>query len=145
MKSITLDEIMDLYPCGEYSRERIAKLMGRRKSVTALDVLAADIPDGDRLWLVLRPELLDERTLRELACDFAQSALERHGNGDIRSQQAVDMALGYAAGVVCADDMAEVRADARYAAWAAEATSAAGAAAREEQVTHIVAVLEGSR
>ena len=132
MKRITLDGIMALHPCADYPRDRVAQLMAGRESVTARDVLGASIPAEDKLWLVLREEILDARTLRELACDFAQAALDAYG-GDEKSQQAIDLALGAAAGVVDASTLEAAWAAAGEAAWAAEAAAreaarAAGAA-----------------
>ena len=69
MKSITLEEFKKFGPCWLKNEEDAKKLeeIGRRKEQwTALDIL--DLPDeevssSDKLWAVLREELIDAPVL----------------------------------------------------------------------------------
>jgi len=74
---ITIDQVLAWEPCdskpGErYSREGMLALSGGRTSMTALEVCDLPISASDRLWVLLRPEVLPERMLHLLACDFAE-------------------------------------------------------------------------
>jgi hypothetical protein len=76
--TITVNDLISFKPC--YKGEQLKKLITlfRSRPVwTALDVAAlTQYPARDRLWLMLRPELIPDRTLHELACVFAERALE---------------------------------------------------------------------
>ena len=69
MKSVTLEEFKKFSPCWLEDKENAKKLeeIGRRKEQwTALDIL--DLPDeevssSDKLWAVLREELIDAPVL----------------------------------------------------------------------------------
>ncbi len=77
MKSVTYEEFKGYGPCWLETSEGRRKLerIGRRKERwTAVDIL--DLPDSevsaeDKLWAVLRPELIEEVTLHEFACRCA--------------------------------------------------------------------------
>jgi len=77
MNSVTVDQIVSFGPCDPpYTRDYVTELFAGRETVTALDILDMDIPAIDKLWAVLRPELIPELDLHELACRFAEVALE---------------------------------------------------------------------
>ena len=102
---------------------------------TPLEILNLDIPAMDRLWVVLRPEIIPERELRLLACAFARTSLplyERDYPEDARPRTAIETAERYARGSATREELAAAEAAAWAAAWAAAASAAeaAWAAAR---------------
>ena len=64
---------MNWEPCSEYTESRVKELIGKGK--TPLEILELEIPAEDRLWVVLRNEIIPENDLHELACKFAEQAL----------------------------------------------------------------------
>lgn len=153
MKTATVDHVMSWRPCSAYTRERVTELWAGREALSALDVLALDIPERDRLWAVLRPEMIDENDLHELACRFAEQSapiwerwaaehapdkvsvcrdtiavmrlwMQGEATGEV-------LAAARAAASAAARDAAWVASDAAWeAAWAAWAASDAAEAAR---------------
>ena len=131
MKTVTLEEFKEFEPCWLETAEgrRNLKRIGRRKeSWTALDIL--DLPDEevsakDKLWAVLRPELLEEAILHEFACRCAEEALKLVDNPDPRSVAAIAAKRSWMKGEISGAKLAAASA----AAWAA-ASDAASAAAR---------------
>lgn len=77
MLTVTVNKIMSWKPCPEYTRKRVKELFAGRERVSALDILDMDIYAEDKLWAVLRSDLIPEPDLWELACRFAESALRR--------------------------------------------------------------------
>ena len=130
---ITPDTIMAWNPCEDYPRERVEQIIGNRK--TPLECLDLDIPPEDRLWLVLRPDVIPARELRLLACSFALEVLplfEAQYPDDRRPRAAIEAAQGFARGNATALEraaMAAANAAAKTASWAA-AMAAATAASR---------------
>ena len=131
-KSATIADLLSWRPCARYSAERIHALAAGRETFTAYDILTHPaIGAPDKLWVVLRPELLDELTMRLFACDCAEAVLpifKRTYPDDHRPQNAI------AAAIAAARDAtwAAVRDAAAAAAWDAvrdAARSTAGAAA----------------
>jgi hypothetical protein len=127
----TIDDVFSWNPCEEYTREKIAKLFGRKKSLTAMDILALKIPIKEKFWAVLRNHFLDDKALRLFTADCAEHVLhffEDKYPDDKRPREAIEAARKYARGEI--DDAAwtAVKTAARAAAGAA-ARAAAGAAA----------------
>jgi hypothetical protein len=152
--TITVNDLISFKPC--YKGEQLKKLITlfRSRPVwTALDVAAlTQYPARDRLWLMLRPELIPDRTLHELACVFAERALEEERMagrepdkrlwaaieakrkwlaGDISDAELAVAAADVAAASRAALDVA-LAADADAAAAAADAAAAAADATRVE-------------
>ena len=84
MKQITVDQIMELKPCGwdkedngvNYTREHVNRLFAGRETMTALEILALeDISINDRFWATLRFELIEEIILYTFICDCAEHVL----------------------------------------------------------------------
>jgi len=127
---VTVGDVMAWGPCDDYEREDVQRLFGRRKYMTADQILDLDIPIEDRLWAVLREELLAAPVLREFACRCAERALRRERAAgrkvDTRLWEAVRMARRYARGKATDEELAA----ARDAAWDA-ARDAAWDAARD--------------
>ena len=160
---VTVEQVMAWKPCGwdgqdngkNYTEARVRKLFGRRKYMTALQILGLDIPYEDRLWGVLREELIWARTLRYFSCDCAERALERERREgrepDPRSWEAVRVSRLYAAGKATKEELAAAEA-AGAAVWtaaaraAAEAVAEAAGVAREAerrwQVEHLKKMLK---
>ena len=67
MKNISVDDVMRFGPCDPYDRGRVEELFAGRERVSALDILGADIPARDRLWVVLHEELVPAQVLNEFA------------------------------------------------------------------------------
>ena len=170
MKSITYEEFLEFEPCWletEDGAARLKKIGARKERWTALDILALDDVDAkDKLWAVLREELIDARILHEFACWCAEDALSHVENADERSWNAIKVkrawlrgeasdaelaaaeatawsaakAAAVAAARAAAEDAAE---DAAWAAAVAAARAAAKDAAREQQVEHLKGMLMG--
>ena len=73
----TVGLVMSWQPCEEYPRKRVEELFAGRESLTSQEVAALDIPAADRLWVLLREEIIPAEVLHELACEFAERALLR--------------------------------------------------------------------
>jgi len=138
MIKITVEEIMKLKPC--YTEKKVESLIGSGK--TPLEILDLEISKNDKVWLLLRPEYISEKSIHLLACDFAQEVA--YLNPDIRVQAAIDAKRLWIDGKITDEELKKARdaavdaarvawADARaaWAAWAAaEAARADASAAR---------------
>ena len=69
MKGYTIEEVKSWGVC--YPRGRLEELYAGREALTARDCLDLDIPGRDKLFALLRSEVIPERELHLLACDFA--------------------------------------------------------------------------
>ena len=127
-KSITYEDFAAFRPCwltdedkrAEHA-EQLARYRAMRDKWTALDILRLDEVSADeRLWLVLREELVDAPILHEFACRCAERALSRVHNPDPRSISAIKAKRKWLRGE-CTDD--ELR-----AAWSAAESAAMDAA-----------------
>ena len=94
MLAVTVDDVMSWRLCDGYTRYRVNTLFAGREAITALDVLKMDIPAGDRLWAVLREEMVPAPILHEFACRIAEAALSQESMAgrepDPRSWAAID-------------------------------------------------------
>ena len=117
MKTFTFTDIQirdPNYDIGEYLPENW--------SGTALDILRLDtVPPGDRLWVVLRSEIIDDKTMRLFAVWCARSV--QHLMSDPRSVAAIDVAEKFANGNATEAELVAARTE----AWAAWETMRAGA------------------
>jgi len=114
---VTRQQLRDWDAC--YTDEQIAELVPS-EGLTPLQVLDADVPAQDRLWVVLREDVIPARELRLLACKWAREALALAGNPDPRSVAAVDTAERFARGEATTAELS--------AAWAAASDAARAAA-----------------
>lgn len=96
--------------------ERIAKAVPEG-GLTPLQLAAADISTADRLWVLLREDIIPSRDLRLLACDWAQVACREAGWQDARSMRAITVARRFAVGTATEAERAAA-ANAAHAAWA---------------------------
>ena len=133
-RTITVADIRRWHPCYDP-----ACYVAEDWSGTALDVLRrTDVPAADRLWVVLREEVLDARTLRLFAVWCARRALALIAHPDARSVAACDVAERYANGKATSAELAA------YAAAYDAADDAAYDAARAAQVEHLIEMIEPS-
>jgi hypothetical protein len=96
---------------------------------TAVDILRlTSVPHADRLWVVLRTELVSERVMRLFAVWCARQV--QHLMKDERSLKALDVAEAFANGNATREELSAARAAAGAAAWDA-ARDAAWDAARD--------------
>lgn len=132
--------------CGAgYTDDRIATLVPA-DGLSPLEFAALDIPAEDRLWVLLRKDIIPARELRLLACDWAEAACRAAGWNDERSLEAIAVARRFADGEASEAELVEAWAaawEARSEAWsssssawsprggAAEAAAAASEADRE--------------
>jgi len=145
---LTIESILALGPCRDYSPDRLRALFGGRRWVSHRTALRdRRVPAVDRVWLGIA--LLDERRKRLFACDCAEWALTREREAgrepDQRSWAAVEVSRRYADGRATDEALAAAWAAAR-AAWAARVAWAARdaeAAAGEWQIERLVRWIEG--
>ena len=128
MKSITYKEFLKFKPCWLKTEEgaaRLKKIGAQKERWTALDILALDDVDAeDKLWAVLREELIDVRTLHEFACWCAEEALSHVENADERSWNAIKVKRAWLRGEASDAELSAARA----AAWTAARDAAEAAA-----------------
>ena len=120
----TINDVLGWEPCEDYTEEVITELFAGRERLSAEEILDMDIPAADRLWAVLREELLPAELLHKFGCWCAAIALHRKREPDDRSWAAVETKWRWIHGAATNDELT--------AAWeAAEAAAeaAAGAAA----------------
>ena len=161
LRRITLAMVMHSWrPHSRWPRERLKAAFGGRRSLTSLEVLGLDVPAQDRLWAVLREEIVPARELRLIACWCADRALSREraagcepdtrswwaaavarrfANG--RATEAQLAAAGAAASAVISTTVSAVWANAAAAATTWDnAADAARAAARDTTLTTTLTV-----
>lgn len=134
MFKITRGKLREWNAC--YSDSRIDDIFRAKKTdeLTPLQVAnMRSIPPKDRLWVLLREEIIPKKQLRLLACGFAERALLRERKAgrepDERSWEAIEISRKFALGEVSETEKiaAADAADAAYAA--ADAADAATYAA----------------
>jgi hypothetical protein len=124
MKKITLQQIIDLSPCYDPT-----KYLSKNWKGTVIDILnVEECPAEDRLWVVLREDFIDAKTLRLFAAWCAREALKLIDKPDQRSIEACNVAERYANGDATKEELAAARAAAIAAAWAAASDAARAAA-----------------
>ena len=132
MKTFTRSDVMSWRPC--YGEDATIRIMeGLPAEMTAIDVLRHEsATPADRLWCVLRPEVLSDQTLRLFAAWCARTALDAERTAgrepDPRSWAAVDVAERHAVGHATEDEMCSAH-DAAFDAGCDSAYAAAYAAA----------------
>lgn len=130
LKTVTYEEVLRWNPCWleeEGGREKLERIGKRKDRWSALDVL--DLPEEevsaeDKLWAVLRTELVDEMILHEFACWCAEEVLASVQNPDPRSVAVVEAKRKWMRGEITDRQLEE----ARDAAWCAARRTAEYAA-----------------
>lgn len=89
MKTITIDEFLGFGPC--WDEKDFVPYRKMQEQWSALDILRLpDVSDQDKLWAVLRPELVSDDILHEFACRCAEMALSLVEEPDPRSIAAIE-------------------------------------------------------
>ena len=163
MKTVTYDEFLTWNPCWMQTPEGRRKLRyyaQKRERWSALNILALNrVSAEDRLWAVLREELIDAPILHEFACRCVEMALALIPNPDPRSVAAIEAKRKWMRGEITDEELAAARdaatevtardAAARYnAAWAAAWVTewaAEWAATRKNQVKILKQLLEAEK
>ena len=142
MKTITYEQFLEFDPCYLYDPEKKAlmeSIAQRREHWSAMDILELEnIPAADRLWAVLREELIDAPILHEFACRCAERALSRIENPDPRSLRAIEVKRAWLRGEATDEELAAARdaaRAARHATWAAAEAAAQDAALAARHAT----------
>jgi hypothetical protein len=157
---------MEFRPC--YDRGEILKMSGGIESMTLLGIARLDsVSVDDRLWVLFW--LLPEKTMRLLACDFAEHTLyifEKQYPEDKRPRQSIETSRRYAEGEATQEELDAAWASARASAWESAMESAresamesawgaarasawesamvsAWGAERQWQINRVIEVLEG--
>jgi len=105
-----------------YSDEEISTLVPE-SGLTPLEVAELNILVVDRLWVLLRKEIISTMELRLLACDWAEEACRMSGWSDERSLAAIAVARRFAVGEATEDELSAAAREARAASWAAVGAS----------------------
>lgn len=136
MKTLTIDQIIELKPC--YTNDKVKELLKDKNDWSALDILTLDIPLKDKLWAILREDFIDAQLLHEFACRCAENALVLVNKPDPRSITAIAAKRAWVRGEITTEELKAARTAAwevRTEAWevraAWEAATAAWAAAWE--------------
>jgi len=90
-------------------------LFAGRETLTVQDILDLNISADDKLWAVLREDMLDAAILHEFACRCAEEALKPIDNPDPRSIAAIATKRAWLRGEITDDELS--------AAWATAITA----------------------
>ncbi len=122
--AITKQQLLDMRPCWDSERLEafLADLPDRPHNATEILRLSG-VPADDKLWVVLREELISSADLRLFAADCAERALSRVESPGKASIAAVAAARRFARGEVSSADLSA-------ASWAAADSAVADAATR---------------
>ena len=132
IERFTVKRVMAYGP--RYTKAQVKKLFGGREEVDVLDVLDADMPPEDKMWLLFREDVIPKNVLRLIACAMVRETPLADGRTvwdlltDERSRNAVEVAERHARGEATDEELAAAW-DAARAAW--DAARAAGDAARD--------------
>ena len=127
VKKITVEQVLALKPCEEYTPERLHDLMA--EGLTPLEICDLDsVPVLDRMWVLLRLGVIDDHNLRLLACKWAERVLpifEKAYPDDDRPRNTIAVSRRFANGDASKEELAAAKND----AWDATSAAAARAAA----------------
>lgn len=91
---ITTSLVMGYNPCPDFPEARVSGLLGEGK--TPLEILdLKGVTIQERLWCLLRTDIIDRQPLAELACDFAAIGMPAF-KYKFRDDKRVAAALDYA-------------------------------------------------
>ncbi len=159
--TITVERLTEWEAC--YNEDKLRDLVG--DGITAIQVAAmTGVSVVDRIWCLLHEPIFTARELRILACRWANQVLpiyEAAYPGDDRPRNAIKTARRYADGLATEEELtvaawaaaaaagaaaAAAAAEASWAgaSWAAAEASWAAAEAKDERLTDVVAILEGT-
>jgi hypothetical protein len=72
---ITIRQVMKLNPCQKYSLQRVRKLFGERETLSYREISKLNIPDEDKIWILVKNHFLTHRQQIMFAIYCAKSAL----------------------------------------------------------------------
>ena len=80
IKTITIKKALSWNPCSiKYdTEEKLLKVTKGKTSLTPLEVSKLKIPYKDRIWILLRREILGENNYREISFKIADRAVKKH-------------------------------------------------------------------
>ena len=133
LPTITYEQLLSFNLCWAKSKNGKRRLQYYNRKLggkaNALDILRLRrVSADDRIWVVLREELIPAKTLHEFACWCAEEALKSVDGPDQRSVAAVEVKRQWLRGEITGEELVLARDDARDAAW--DAPDAAWGAAR---------------
>ena len=73
--NITVEEVIALKPCPKYTFDYLAKLFGKRKSLSHIQISNLSIPDEDKIWVLTRKQFLEHAQQIKFALYCAESVL----------------------------------------------------------------------
>lgn len=88
---ITIARLRNWRAC--YSEAQLVEVFGGRKQLTPLQLCDLGVPAHDKLWVLLRPEIIPMAELRELALVFVRDVLPPADACKSRDRQARRQAL----------------------------------------------------
>lgn len=148
MKTVNYEQFVKFNPCwlnNENGRRRLKRYAAKKTDWSAIDILKLNrVPAEDRLWAVLREELVEAPILDEFACRCAEIALSHVDNPDPRSVAAITAKRAWLRGDITDAELSAAGAAARAAARDA-ARAAARAAERQWQVSELIKMLEAQQ
>ncbi len=130
IKTIPARVILDSELLSDEETYPLLRSVQSHHQLTAAEVLALDLPAKNRVDALLRREFLEERRLRELACDFVEHTLhiyEARSSEDHRPRKCVEVARLQLRGAVSQEELQAVIAEAIRAVWRFESTEFVGA------------------
>lgn len=115
-KVVTLEQVLSLNPC--YSKEKILEVSEGKTELTIGEIIDLRfVPAKDKLWLLLREEIIPARTLHEFAVWCAETTLTKANVTDERIWNALNVKRLWLNGKATDEELAAARSAARDAAW----------------------------
>ena len=108
MRGYTIEEAWPM--CAYYSKRQLEKLYAGREKLTALDFLELPLPDEDKLFILLRPEVIPERENNLLSCAFAERVV--HFAGSPKAYELLRIKRLWVEGKATDEELAVARRDA---------------------------------
>ena len=68
--TVTIPDIVSFNACDSESANRMEELFAGKETINAFDILAMEMPFEHKIWLMFRPELIDQETLELIKQDF---------------------------------------------------------------------------
>lgn len=130
IKTIPAQVILDSELLSAEETQPLRRLFQSHPQLTAAEVLALDLPARNRVDALLRHEFLEERQLRELACDFVEHTLHIYevcSREEYRPRKCLEGARLQLRGAVSREELQAVIAETIRVVWRFEGTEFVGA------------------
>jgi hypothetical protein len=108
-RKFTVSEVLLWHPCKRYPQHRIEGLWNGRVALTGLEISDLDISLPDKLWALLREQVLPTRSLRTLTCDWAERTL-RAAEMEEKYGATIEVGRRFIRGEATHDDLEAARA-----------------------------------